>query len=85
MPRSANTIKAGEEFLSGDCLSATGFSNCFEEFCLLFLRQVNLLPGLLSQNGDGLAFSEIETFDDNFAAYYGSGGYLHARIVLLYR
>lgn len=85
MPRSADTIKAREEFLSGDCLSATGLSNCFEEFCLLFPRQVNLLLGFLIQDGDGLAFSEIETFDDNLAVYHGSGGYLHARIVLLYR
>lgn len=80
--RLANSIKAREEFFSGDGLAAISFSNCFEELFLVFRRQVNLLLGLMSQDGNGLAFSEIEAFDDYLAAYYGTGGYLHIRMVL---
>ncbi len=43
---------------------------------------MNLLLGLLGQDGDRLTFSQIKAFDDNFAAHYGTSGYLHARIIL---
>ncbi len=58
-PRSANTIKSREEFLSGNGLATIGFSNRLEEFCLLFCRKVNFLLRLLGQDSDGLAFSKI--------------------------
>jgi len=57
-------------------------SDCFQEFCLIFWRQMNLLLGLLRQDGNRLTFSQIKAFNDNFAAHYGSSGYLHARIIL---
>lgn len=43
---------------------------------------MNLLLGLLRQDGDRLTFSQIKAFDDNFAADYGTNSYLHARILL---